>query len=1004
MGSRWGLRALVVLGLAAALPAAASPYRGMVSFGGFPVPGATVVATRGAEKVTLATDASGLYVFPDLADGVWTITVEMQLFRPAAHEVTLSATTAPDRWEMTLLPLEQLMAVSQRTTAVPVVREQATVAAVKKADAAEADTPRPPEENAQRANDGFLVNGSSSNAATSQYSMDKAFGNRRAGVKSLYTGGLAAIFDNSALDARPYSLAGLLSPKASYNRFTGVVTLGGPIRIPRVLPRGPNFFLAYQWTRDRTAAIETGLVPTVAERAGDLSGVGTPILNPATGQPYVGNQVPVTAQARALLGLYPLPNLGGTSRYNYQTTVLDATHQDSLESRLDKSLGRRDQVYGGVNFQNTRASTTNLFHFLDATKTLGLNANVNWSHRFSQHLFLYAGYRFSRLRSEVAPAFAGRQNVAGMAGIAGTDQDPAEWGPPALAFASGISSLSDQESAFNRNRTDAFNGSVAIYRGRHNITAGGDLRKQEFNDFFQADPRGTLTFTGVATGNDLADFLGGTPDAASIAYGNPDKYLRQPVYDLYVNDDFRVIPTLTLNMGLRWEYGAPVTETKGRLVNLDVRPDFTAVAPVLATDPVGGVTGARYPAALVRPDRTGFEPRVAASWRPIPASTVVVRAGYGVYHDTGVYQQGALDLAQQSPLSKTLSVQRAVGCGLTLANPFAGCGTTTANTFAIDPDFRVGFAQTWQLAVQRDLPGALQVTATYLGVKGSHGVQEFLPNTYPLGGVNPCAACPSGFVYRTSNGASTRESGQVQVRRRLRSGFTATALYTYAHSIDDDAVLGGQGHVTAGAQTTMAAGEGNASIAQDWRNLRAERARSTFDQRHLVNLQVQYTSGQGLGGGDLLGGWRGRVLKDWTVATQVVAGTGLPETPVYFATIPGSGFSGTLRPNFYGAPVAVSQGGIHLNAGAYSAPTPGVYGNAGRNSITGPGQFSLNTSLARTFRPGKRFFLDARVDATNLLNHAAFTGWVTTVNSTQFGLAQGANPMRSVQTTVRLRF
>jgi hypothetical protein len=438
----------------------------------------------------------------------------------------------------------------------------------------------------------------------------------------------------------------------------------------------------------------------------------------------------------------------------------------------------------------------------------------------------------------------------------------------------------------------------------------------------------------------------------------------------------------------------------GRLVNLDLTSNFSAAAPVLGSDPVGAVTGNHYPGSLIRPDRSGVEPRVGISWRPIPASTVVVRAGYGLYHDTSVYLNSTLQLAQQAPLSKSLSVTNSAACPLTLANGFNPCAAVTADNFAMDPNFRIGYAQTWQLSVQRDLPAALQLVATYLGVKGTHGVQEFLPNTYPIGAAVPCTGCPSGFVYRTSGGDSTRESGLLQLRRRLRSGFTASLQYTFAKSLDDDAYLGGQGHTSAGASQAGA----NAAIAQNWLDPRAERAPSNFDQRHLLNLQAQYTSGQGLHGGDLLGGWRGRILKEWTVITQASVGTGLPETPVYFATVPGAAVTGTIRPTLTGASLYKASSGLHLNPAAYSAPLAGQWGTAGRNSITGPGQFSLDSSLARTFRPTRRLSLDARVDATNLLNHADFTGWNATLDSSQFGLPQAANPMRSLQTTLRLRF
>ena len=109
----------------------------------------------------------------------------------------------------------------------------------------------------------------------------------------------------------------------------------------------------------------------------------------------------------------------------------------------------------------------------------------------------------------------------------------------------------------------ATSASIGLYRGHHNITIGGDLRKQQFNDYFQQDPRGSFTFTGAATGSDLADFLIGVPDASSIAFGNADKYFRQTVYDAYATDDWRVLPILTINAGMRWEYGAPMTELHG---------------------------------------------------------------------------------------------------------------------------------------------------------------------------------------------------------------------------------------------------------------------------------------------------------------------------------------------------------------------------------------------------------------------------------------------------------
>jgi hypothetical protein len=1013
-----------LIGIGAARAAIAAPYSGQVTFGGLPLPGATITATHDATVLTTTSDLSGHFQFDNLPDGPLAIDIAMQCFAPVHADITIAPDTAPRTWELQLLPVEQLMALakpdpqrtpasiaSQRSVPSPAAASQPPA----RADAA--DVPRPTESSDQESSDGFLVNGSVNNAATSIFSLDKAFGNKRGNSQNLYNGGLSFSFDNSALDAKQYSLTGIDTAKPVYNRMTGGLTFGGPLRIPHLLRRnGPNLLFAYQWTRNRIAKTESALVPTEAERAGNLlddAGQPATILNPVTGLPFPGSVVPVSPQAQAMLELYPLPNVSGNPFYNFQVPVLGATHQDAVQLRMDKSLGRKDQLYGNLNLLSSRNGDVNLFGFVDNTALLGMNTNLNWSHRFSQRLFVYGAYHFSRLRTLVRPEFAHRENIAGAAGISGNDQSPAEWGPPALIFSRGLAPLSDAQSAFNRNRTDGFSASAGIYRGRHNITIGADARRQQYNDLFQQDPRGTFTFTGTATGSDLADFLLGIPDASSIAFGNADKYFRQHVVDAYLSDDWRVLPNFTVNAGARWEYGAPMTELRGRLVNLDAAPDFTSVAPVLGSDPAGPITGTHFGNALVRPDRTGLEPRIGISWRPIPASTIVIRAGYGIYHDTSVYLSPALLLAQQAPLSKSLKVQSSPSCPLTLADGFRSCSSTTPQTFGLDPNFRVGNAQNWNLSVQRDLPGSLQFTATYLGVKGTHGVQQFLPNSYPVGAVNPCPACPSGFVYETSGGNSSRQSAQLQLRRRLRGGFTALLLYTWSKSIDDVALLGGQGQSTNDSQSnssnnetlTMSTGPAQtAAIAQDWRDLRAERSLSSFDQRHLLNLQAQYTTGQGLEGGTLMRGWPARLLKEWTLLTRINAGSGFPETPTFPAVVPGTGQIGPLRPSITGAPLYTAQGHTHLNSAAYAAPTPGTWGTAPRNSIRGPSTFSLDGALQRTFRPTSRFYLDARIDAANLLNHVVFSNWITTVGNTQFGQPADPSQMRSLQTTLRLRF
>ena len=1014
------LVALLTLG-AAVLPLLGSEHHGTVKYGGLPLPGATVTAKpmnakEGDKTFGAISDLEGHYSFPDLPDGMWTIQVEMPLFATAQQEVTVGAGAAAADWDLKLLPAQEISAIvtpapprlqvaetpataTNPTAAVPKPARNGkaapaptnTATAFQRTDlnAAPArtnnDTPAPAADTApqdtsalsQRAADGLLINGSVNNGASSPFAQLQAFGNNRRGVRSLYNGSLGFSLDNSTLDARSFSLTGQDTPKPGFNRFTGLASFGGPLKIPGLLKRnGPNFTVNYQWLHNRNASTQTGLMPTAAQRAGDLPGFTVPLSQ-------------ISPQALALLSLYPLPNFTGSTRYNYQIPLISGQHQDSVQGRMNKQV-KKNQYSGTLGMQSTRTDNTNLFGFLDNGRTLGMNLQLNFRHQFTPRAFVNFGYQFSRFSSTNIPFFANHENIAGLAGITGNNQDPINWGPPALSFSSGISGLSDSQYSAIHNQTDGVSVDALWNHGRHNITYGADFRRLQFNSFSQQDPRGSFQFNGLAAGSDFAGFLMGVPDTASIAFGNADKYFRSSSYDAFVQDDWRMRSSFTLNVGLRWEYNSPISELYGRLVNLDVAPGFTAVAPVLGLSPTGPLTQQDYPSSLIRPDKNNIAPRIAISWRPFSASSMVVRASYGVYYDTSIYQTIATQMAQQSPLSKSLRVQNTPATPLTLANGFIGNPNITANTFAVDPDLRTGYIQTWQTSVQRDLPFALQMVATYLGTKGTRSQQQFYPNSFAPGALDPCPTCPSGFTYLASNGNSIRHAGTLQMRRRLRSGLTAELQYTYSKSIDDAVALGGRA-------------TGGSLVAQNWLDLSAERARSNFDQRHVMSFTMQYTTGMGLHGGSLLSGWRGAVIKEWTASTQVNAASGLPLTPVYPVVVPGTGVTG-IRPNYTGASLYDAPSGLFLNPAAYVAPAPGQWGNAGRNTITGPQQFSLNASAQRTFRINDRFSATLRFDSVNTLNHPTFPSWGTVVSSAQFGLQNPANGMRTIQTTLRVTF
>ncbi len=983
---------------------AGGEHSGQVMFGEVPVPGATVTATAGDKKLITATDEQGMFRLPDATVGVWTLKVEMLGFEPLTREITVTAEPQPSAWTLTLRAFDDITRGIPRPAPVPAQtsstngspsaqrgqpapaaqgrgggfqRAGVTSTPAPASRAAIPDEP-PPAEQAQRAEDGFLINGSVNNGAASPFAQAAAFGNNRRGRGSLFNYQVAVIERNSAFDAGPFAFSGQSVPKSDYNDFHMNGTFGGPLRFRHFMPnRGPNVFLGFQHGDDHNATTQPGLLPTALERAGDFSQSGVRIVDPLTGAPFAGNIIPssrISPQAASLLTLYPLPTYSG-SGFNFQAPLMNFVRTDQFTSRVTQPIDNRNQLIGLFAYQNIGTRQTTMFGFEDDSTVSGVDASLTWTRRINQFLTVRPRVQYTELTNSSTPYFANRANISGLAGITGNDQNPANWGPPSLTF-SRITGLSDALPNFNRSRTYGGGAEAYYSHGRHNFTFGGDVRRVAVDVESQQNPRGSLSFTGARAGSDVADLLLGLPSASAIAFGNADKNLRAYSSDLYIDDDWRLSPMLTMKIGARYEYETPFTETLGRLVNLAVTPGFTAAAPIIGSD-------------LIAPDRRGIQPRVALAWRPVPGSSLVVRAGYGLYRNQNVYQAMTLLLAQQPPLSKAFTIQSTPEAPLTIANAFTPPGAAV-NTFAIDPNLRVGEAQNWQALVQRDLPASLTITATYLGTKGTDLLQEFLPNSYPIGAANPCPTCPSGFVYLTSNGSSTRHAGQFQVRRRLRNGLTAAVQYTLSKARDNATAF-------SGVNLTGAA------IAQDWRDLDAEYAPSNFDQRHQVVATFQYTTGMGVGGGALLDGVTGKLFKGWTFTGNLTAGSGSPFTPIYFAPVPGTGVLGSIRASMTGASTDAPSG-YYLNPAAYTAPAGGQWGDAGRNSATGPAQFVFNAGVARTFQWTQRVSFDWRLDATNVLNRVTYVSVNGTVGSPQFGLPTLTNTPRQIQSTMRLRF
>jgi hypothetical protein len=912
---------------------------GRILFAGLPVPGAVVTASHADHAVTTTSGVDGEFRLPDLDEGRWTIRVQMRGFADETREVAIPFAGEPLTITLAMRSYAEIVGTASPPPAPP-------------------ESIETPDENAVV----DVMNGSVVNGAATPFAQPRAFGNNRPRQGAPYTGLISGVFADSAWNARPFSFAGPDLPVPFTGNAQFEFVLGGPLRVPGLIRQGPQMLLTLQHGILNSATSAAAIMPTAAERGGDFSSLQMPVRDPLTGLPFPGGVIPadrISPQAQALLPYYPLPNAVTERGANYLATTGTKITQDAFFFGLNTQAGRRTTIAGTVTFQRNAAASNNLFGFVDKNVQSTLTASGNWQRRIRTRASARLRYQFTEVTTTLTPFFAHRVNVSAEAGITGNSQAAEDWGPPTLSLPD-VAGLSDAAYQHSGTSTHAAGGDYLFKRGRHDVTIGGDLKYIGTGVDQQADPRGTLSFTGAATGVAFADFLLGIPATSTIGFGNPLAHLHGASYDAYATDDWR-LSGLTLNLGARWEYETPFADTAGYLN--------------------GAVHG----------DPSGLEPRLGASWRPRFGSSLVIKGSYAVYRNLGLYQPLATLLLGQPPAARAFSVQNSPATPLSLADPFPA-SVPTAATFAVDNGFRPGRAQNWSISAQHDLPGSLTVIASYLGAAGAHLVQASLPNSYPPGGTNPCPSCPSGYVYVTTGGTSLRNAAQFTIRRRLHNGLMASGQYTLSKSTDDASTF---------SNSTLS--PASLSVAQNWQDLGAERGPSSFDQRHLVTGQIQYTTGVGVTGGTLADGVWGSIYKDWTVATQLTAGSGLPFTPVSFVTVSGTGFVG-IRPHLTGAPLLPAPAGAYASPAAYTTPAPGTWGDAGRNSMRGPAQFGLDASVSRVFRLRAKTTFEWRIGATNVLNHVTFSAINTSVSSPQFAQPTQASPMRRILMTLRYRF
>jgi hypothetical protein len=852
---------------------------------------------------------------------------------------------------------------------------------------------------------------------------------------------------NSALNAEPFGLRGQpqQQPASGTNRF-GLTFMSAPYIPGLTKPSGKDtMFLTLSGSRSSSPLDEYATVPTDAERAGDFSASGLPaIYDPATGlqlqDPVTGklNAIPsgsIAPQARALLQYFPEPNIANSVQ-NYHLLSTEQSNATQAGVRYMRSIGANASPFGfgGRGGGGRRAQTSQGLR-------QSVNGNFNWSHsaRDNVNLFpqlggktasdsdsLQAGYtlgyhkftnilnvNWNRSNNHAINFFTNGPDIETQLGILGPNDAPLNaialnYGLPTISL-SDIAGLNEAQPRVAIAQTISLSETLSWIYGKHNLRFGGDYRRVH-NDFLSSsNATGSFTFTGLFTedassdpntGIAFADFLLGLPQQTAINSAVNKSYLRDNVIDAFVMDDWRWLPSLTLNYGLRYELFLPYTEKYGHLAEILTNPaqGFTSESEVLAGQ--GGL-----PAALVNPFTKAFAPRVGIAWRPPKLKQAVVRAGFGMNYTVGSYATFATNMAHQPPFANEQTNQELTAAGapstacvqagncLTLAQGFALGG---AGNYSVDPNFKMPYVQTWNLDIQKTMRWGMVLNLGYNGSKGNHLDIVTAPRALASSPVTN----PTNLLFEYEQGAAFYKfsAGTLRLYKRMSNGLALGANYQYSHAIDNAGAVGSVGGVG----------------AQNWTNLLDEEGNSSLDQRHKASGNYVFELPFGKDKRWVTAGTGSHVLEGFSVSGNFTFATGMPLTPVYSAAVTSvaCGTGGTFRPNLTGQPLNLSSGRQWFNPSAFAIPTSapdnpypcGVFGNAPRNFIAGPGTVQNNMALSKTMQLGETRSLEIRATIDNVFNTVQYSSIDTNNASPTFGQVISTGSMRSFQFTSRFRF
>jgi hypothetical protein len=871
-------------------------------------------------------------------------------------------------------------------------------------------------------------------------------------------GSIFAFLKNYNLDANSWANDNnvVATPKNPYTQTQFGGTFGGPIIKDKLF-----FFIDYEALRSHTSGSTTFSVAPAAFRTGDLSslltirdGSGNPAgiqlydsqtIDPSTGQPkaYVNNQIPITNPvALYLFGnpkAYPLPNQQAIDSLGIQNNFIGPSgsfsRNDQGDAKIDWHLHNSDALsfrYSQGYAQDGQTADPLPVQFPIANNYPDHFFDANWVHTFSSAIVNSATANYGRIRfnNGVSTDPSGIFGLTGntLVGIPGNPQQTAGFssqnfnGTSGAYYPSGFGTNPSPEIFIDN--VFGYSDNLTWQRGRHLLKFGAEFLRYQQNSFYPGNDGelGAFNYTGTYSANPFisstpypfADFLSDRVNDVQIGAVTGRTGQRQWRDGVFAQDDFKLMPNLTLNIGMRWEFDQPIYEVNNKMANINMDTKQIEYA---------GVDGNSR--ALYNPVYTQFQPRVGFAYSATPR--FVIRGGYGI----SSYLEGTganLRLTQNPPFHKDFEQQGqspnvssnvySPGLFYLAANGFPTSQVPTTTFYVWPKNLKPSSTQEFSLTTEYQLTKTSSLQVGYVGILGHHLTDPYWGNQL----TSPTATAPyanivgqGGVVKITQTESASNYNGlQAVFRQRLTAGLELTANYTYSKSLTDD--IGFYGVSNNGS---------NQYYQQNAYDLASEWGPAGTDTRHNISMTGVYDLpfGRGRRFGANSNYFVNTVLGGWKLSGSQVYYSGFPVTvssPSNYSSAVFA-FTGAARPNqnlplhitnrsinaYFGTAVQGTSCGPNLNNGqcVYSQQPNDAFGNVRPGSLHGPSFQNIDMAIAKSFGIWREHRVDFRADFFNAFNIASYSGPDSGVTDSNFGQITGVvSGSRSIQLSLKYAF